>query len=62
MSIFKKIESYHEKTIFCEIMGKLNRLSHNKNRQALLGTQMCSMASQDWMRLDEATNWIWIRL
>ena len=29
MSIFKKIESYHEKTIFCEIMGKLNRLSHN---------------------------------
>ena len=40
MSIFKKIELYHEKTIFWDIMGKLNRLVRNKHRRPLILTSL----------------------
>ena len=36
MSIFKKIELYHEMTIFWDIMGKSNRLVHNKHCRPLV--------------------------
>ena len=50
MSIFKKIELYHEKTIFWDIMGKLNRLVRNKHRRPLVGVAECESHSVGKLR------------